>query len=222
MSLYERSKSPSLPSWGTKSLTGHRDEQEIESSVQIKKHDLKKYSNIVVTEQEMISLKPLCLMSFLASFTMPLSVLAIPTNVPSHGTAFAQLSSLVDQQPGGFIQFESKDSLLNTSATINSVTVKQNGSYLVIASPQVTATKDGGCLDAWIVLNGKDVANSGVRICQAKAGNTNVVVSQVIMYLKTGDTLQVKTGGVNAKLDAIKAKQGPAIPSVILSVVGLY
>jgi hypothetical protein len=82
--------------------------------------------------------------------------------------------------------------------------------------------KDGGCLDAWITINGKNLDNSGVRICQSKAGNTNVVVSQSIISLKKGDTIQVKTSGTNAKLDAITAQGAPLIPSIIFTVLGLY
>ena len=85
--------------------------------------------------------------------------------------------------------------------------VKNPGSYLILAAPQVTATKDGGCLDAWFVLNGQDVKNSGVRLCQAKKDNTNVLVSQVVMKLKLGDKIQVKTAGDGAKLDAIQPKK---------------
>jgi hypothetical protein len=107
------------------------------------------------------------------------------------------------------------------SATKNSIIPVQKGTYLVIVSPQVTATGDGGCVNAWIVVNQKDVKNSSVRICQAKAGNTNVVVSQNVLALDKGDTIQVKTSGNNAKLDAISPKGEPLIPSIILTVFGL-
>jgi hypothetical protein len=158
----------------------------------------------------------------LIAFLIPGYALAItPRSAVPKGTAFAQLSSTIDQQAGGIVQFELKDSLEKMSATANSVVVEQEGTYLIIASPQVTATKDGGCLDAWLMVNGKNVKNSGVRICQAKAGNTNVVVSQSTMFLKKGDKLQVKTNGKNAKLDAITAKGEPLIPSIILSIMGL-
>ena len=119
------------------------------------------------------------------------------------------------------MQLESKDSLQRITATNNSVTLQQSGSYLIIASPQVTATKDGGYLDAWIVVNGQDVKNSGVRISHGKTGDTNVVVSQVIMNLKKGDKIQVKSNGKDTKLDAITANSGPLIPSIIFTVVGL-
>jgi hypothetical protein len=148
--------------------------------------------------------------------------LAITPGMAVSGTAFAQLSSSLDQQPQGWVKFESKDALRNMTSTANSVTVQQEGTYLIIASPQVTAMKDGGCLDAWITINGKNLANSGVRICQSKAGNTNVVVSQSIIALKKGDIIQVKSSGTNAKLDAITAQGAPLIPSIIFTVLGLY
>ena len=151
------------------------------------------------------------------------SALAIPTIPPQKGgNSFGQFSSGVDQQPGGIVQFELKDSVQKLSATENSVEIQTAGTYLIIASPQVTAVKDWGCLNAWIVVNDKDKKNSGVRICQAKAGNTNVVVSQAIMALKKGDKVQIKTSGQNTRLDAIQPNGEPLIPSIILTVLGLY
>jgi hypothetical protein len=146
-----------------------------------------------------------------------------PISKPNTGTAItsAQLSSAIDQNPGGIVKFELKDSVSGVDVTENSVSVKKPGSYLIFASPQVTATKDKGCIDAWIVLNGKDVPNSGVRLCQSVAGDTSVVVSQVVMKLKAGDTIQVKTAGKDVKLDAIKPEKGPLIPSIIFTVLGL-
>ena len=167
-------------------------------------------------------LRAFCFAGLLVSCLAPWRVLAITPKPIVHDTAFAQLSSKVDQQPGKFVQFESKDSLHGITATANSVTVMQGGTYLIVASSQVTATKDGGCLDAWIVLNGQGVKNSGVRICQAKAGNTNVVVSQLIMKLKKGDTIQVKTSGSNALLDSIAPTGKPLIPSIIFTMWGLF
>jgi hypothetical protein len=170
-----------------------------------------------------VNKKFVCLSGFLIYFFNYSPALAIPPNVTPVGKdAFAQLSSAVDQQPGGFVKFEIKDSLKTVSATENSIIVQQTGTYLIVASPQVTAIKDGGCLDEWIVVNGQNVKNSGVRICQAKAGNTNVVVSQVVMALKKGDKIQIKTSGKDTKLDAIEVQGEPLIPSIIVTVLGLY
>jgi citrate lyase gamma subunit len=140
---------------------------------------------------------------------------------PAFGITFAQVSSAVDQQPGNNVQFESSDGVKRMDVTKNSVIVKEAGSYLIIASPQVTALKDNGCIDVWMIVNNKDVPNSGVRACQSKAGNTDVVVSQGVFDLKKGDIIQIKTNGKGVMLDAIKPEKGAAIPSIILTVLGL-
>jgi citrate lyase gamma subunit len=178
-------------------------------------------SRFFLVRSSTINAMKLCWTGLLLSCLTPWQALAIPPKSMPNGTAFAQLSSRLDQQAGDVVRMELKDSLQRMSSTGDSVTVNQGGSYIIIASPQVTATKDGGCLDAWLVLNGKDVKNSGVRLCQAKSGNTNVLVCQAIMHLNKGDKIQVKTSGKDAMLDAISPKQGPLIPSIIFSVMGL-
>ena len=107
------------------------------------------------------------------------------------------------------------------TVTKDAIKILRSGIYLLVASPQVTALEDNGCIDVWLVLNGQDVANSGVRQCQSAKGSTDVVVSQVIIDLKKGDTIQVQTNGKGVKLDAIQPKQGAFIPSVIFTVLGL-
>lgn len=127
-------------------------------------------------------LRALGCMGCLISLLTPGLALAIPSRTaPARGTAFAQLSSAVEQKPGGFVQFEQQDSLMLMSATANSVRVEQDGIYLIVAAPQVTITKDEGCIDVWLVVNGQNVKNSGVRECQSKAENTDVIISQTIM-----------------------------------------
>lgn len=170
--------------------------------------------------------KSCMILATFSAFVNPLFVLASsPPPKDSAGNSVAitsaQLSSSADQNSGGIIDFEIQDSVNGLSVTKNSITVKKAGSYLIFAAPQVTATKDGGCLDAWFVLNGQDVKNSGVRLCQSQKNNTNVLISQVVMKLKKGDKIQIKTGGDGAKLDAIKPEKGPLIPSVIFTVLGL-
>lgn len=153
------------------------------------------------------------------------SALAVnpPSRVPMKGyaTTYAQVSSLVDQPIGKKIQFESQDGAKGMTVTKDAIKILRSGIYLLIAAPQVTALEDNGCVDVWLVLNGQDVANSGVRQCQSTKGSTDVVVSQVIIDLKKGDTIQVQTNGKGVKLDAIQPKQGAFIPSVIFTVLGL-
>jgi hypothetical protein len=187
----------------------------------MKKLNLSRSDRLFSVKSSPFNIFKLSLTGLLLSGLTPWHALAIPPKAIQNGSAFAQLSSTLDQRADGLVRFESKDTLQRMSATEDSLTTTQGGSYLIIASPQVTATKDGGCVDAWIAVNGQDVKNSGVRLCQAKAGNTNVVVSQVIMNLKKGDKIQVKSSGKDVKLDAIKPQSGPLIPSIIFTVVGI-
>lgn len=166
-------------------------------------------------------------MSFFLTLLTPLSALAGAAPQPqkpaitSFAITSAQLSSAIDQKPGKLVDFEMRDNVNGIDVARNSVVVKKPGSYLVMAAPQITATKNGGCLDLWLMLNGKDIPNSSIRSCQTTAGNTDVLMSQTIIKLKPGDRIQVMTNGDGAILDAIKPTQGPLIPSVIFTIVGL-
>jgi hypothetical protein len=157
----------------------------------------------------------------------PLAVLAgaVPPSKKSGITSFAitsaQLSSAQTQKPGKFVDFELQDNVNGIGVSRNTVTIQKPGSYLLMAAPQITATKNGGCLDLWLVLNGKDIPNSAIRSCQSSAGNTDVLMSQTIIKLKPGDRIQVMTNGDGAVLDAVRPSKGPLIPSIIFTVVGL-
>lgn len=150
---------------------------------------------------------------------------AAPPSKKAATTSFAitsaQLSSAKDQQPGKLVEFEIQNNVRDISVSRNAVTVQKTGSYLLMAAPQITATKNGGCLDLWLTLNGKDIPNSGIRSCQTTAGNTDVLMSQTIIKLKPGDRIQVMTNGNGAILNAIKPEKGPLIPSIIFTIVGL-
>jgi hypothetical protein len=90
---------------------------------------------------------------------------------------------------------------------------------VVVLAPQVTAEVDGGCFEAWVRLNGQDVANSNVKLCLTQAGDTDVVVSQGILDLARGDTIQFIGYSDGAYADAIpSAAGGPLIPSHISSI----
>ena len=157
----------------------------------------------------------------------PWSVLAgaVPRSKQTGMTSFAitsaQLSSAQKQKPGKLVEFELQDNVNGIAVSRNTVTIQKPGSYLLMAAPQITATKNGGCLDLWLVLNGKDIPNSSIRSCQSTAGNTDVLMSQTIIKLKPGDRIQVMTNGDGAVLDAVRPSKGPLIPSIIFTVVGL-
>jgi hypothetical protein len=101
----------------------------------------------------------------------------------------------------------------------DSVEVGKAGLYVVVLAPQVTAEVDGGCFEAWVRLNGQDVANSNVKLCLTQAGDTDVVISQGILDLARGDTIQFIGYSDGAYADAIpSAAGGPLIPSHISSI----
>ena len=103
------------------------------------------------------------------SFIMALAliittVIVVPTvasaaenNQNIQNTRYTQLSSAVDQIPSTgekmAVNFEQNSYRRDMDVTSNSVIAKKLGLYLVIAAPQVTASRDGGCLDLWLNVN---------------------------------------------------------------------
>ena len=73
-------------------------------------------------------------------------------------------------------------------------------------------------------MNGKDVANSNVQLCQdAGSRAKDVIVSQGIVPLAAGDALEVMMSANNpaAKLciEAIQPSGEPLVPSIIFSMI---
>ncbi len=155
----------------------------------------------------------------------PRAALAAGNNQDLQNDQYTQLSSAVDQIPETgekmAVKFEKNVSSSDLDLTPNGVIVRKSGLYLVIAAPQVTASMDGGCLDLWLNVSGNDVPNSNVQLCQTKASETNVILSQNILRLDKGDVLQVIASSPNngAFLDAIEVPDEPLIPSIIFTMV---
>ncbi|MDJ0589596.1 MAG: hypothetical protein QNJ72_06310 [Pleurocapsa sp. MO_226.B13] len=155
----------------------------------------------------------------------PQVALAIGNNQDLQNDHYTQLSSALDQVPPTgekmAVKFEQNGGSSDLDLTPNSVIVRKSGLYLAIAAPQVTASMDGGCLDLWLNVSGDDVSNSNTQLCQTKAGDTNVILSQNILRLEKGDTLQLIASSPNngAFLDAIEVPDEPLIPSIIFTMV---
>ena len=151
--------------------------------------------------------------------------LAAVNNQDLQNDRYTQLSSPLDQIPATgermVVKFEENVGSSDLALTPNGVSVKKSGLYLVIAAPQVTASTDGGCLDLWLNVSGDDVSNSNTQLCQTKADDTNVILSQNILRLNKGDVLQVVASSPNhgAFLDAIDVPDEPLIPSIIFTMV---
>ena len=134
-------------------------------------------------------------------------------------TPYAQLSSDIDQIAGGFdvVQMEIVDGVESMGITQGTgettITVEKKGLYMVIASPQTTAAV--GCLNLWFILNGLNLDNSNVRICQTHADQTDVIISQGALCLAKGDVLKLGMSGIG--IQSTKPANEPLIPSIIFT-----
>ena len=61
---------------------------------------------------------------------------------------------------------------------IKPFTVGEAGPYLIVAAPQVGREGGGpyGCFDLWLRINGADVANSNVQLCQDEGSMAKDVI----------------------------------------------
>ena len=110
---------------------------------------------------------------------------------------YLQASSTVTQCPGtapDVVKMDITDAANGVTMANNKITVSEAGAYLIVAAPQVGREGAGplGCFDLWLRVNGSDVANSNVQLCQdAGSQAKDVIISQGIVPLKAGDVLEV-------------------------------
>jgi hypothetical protein len=146
--------------------------------------------------------------------------------------AFAQLSCNHDQRPKkakqatpvslnvndaitGIEHFTTKDNSI--------IRIKQSGLYFIIAAPQIGRKKGNVSrfVDVWMRKNGKDVPNSNIRANLYHGTSKDVIINQSMIPLTREDEIQVmmsvETGNEGLGLEAIKPKDEPTIPSIILS-----
>lgn len=154
----------------------------------------------------------------------------------------AQLSSLNDQRPlkRGIAQkiiFDNQNYIDNyiNNVIVNGgdITVNQSGVYFIVASPRVKElynTCSIQYIDFWIDVNGKSLSNSGVRLSLLNNKQTDVIVSQRITQLKTGDIISVWMNVVGTKLNCSQTgivyfppldSVAAIIPSIIFSLYSL-
>ena len=142
---------------------------------------------------------------------------------------YLQASSTITQCPGTapeVVRIDVTDAASGIAMKNNKFTVGEAGPYLIVAAPQVGRAGAGpyGCFDLWLRVNGKDVANSNVQLCQdAGSRAKDVIVSQGIVPLAAGDALEVMMSANNpaAKLciEAIQPSGEPLVPSIIFSMI---
>ena len=124
------------------------------------------------------------------------------------------------------VQIDITDAADGIAMADNKITVSEAGPYLVVAAPQVGREGAGplGCFDLWLRVNGSDVANSNVQLCQdAGSMAKDVIVSQGIVPLAAGDVLEVMMSANNPEaemcIEAIQPAGEPLVPSIIFSMI---
>ena len=142
---------------------------------------------------------------------------------------YLQASSSVTQCPGTaptLVEMDIVDAADGVTLKANKVTVGEAGPYLIVAAPQVGREGGGpyGCFDLWLRINGKDVANSNVQLCQDEGSRAkDVIVSQGIVPMQAGDALEVMMSASNPEakicIEAIRPKGEPLVPAIIFSMI---
>ncbi|MCY4550646.1 MAG: hypothetical protein OXC28_19965 [Defluviicoccus sp.] len=142
---------------------------------------------------------------------------------------YLQASSSVTQCPGTaptLVEMDIVDAANGVTLKANKVTVGEAGPYLIVAAPQVGREGGGpyGCFDLWLRINGKDVANSNVQLCQDEGSRAkDVIVSQGIVPMQEGDALEVMMSASNPEaricIEAIRPKGEPLVPAIIFSMI---
>ena len=147
----------------------------------------------------------------------------------AHADQYLQASSTITQCPGTapeVVRIDVTDAANGIAMADNKITVSEAGTYLIVAAPQVGREGAGplGCFDLWLRVNGSDVANSNVQLCQdAGSMAKDVIISQGIIPLAAGDALEVMMSANNPEaglcIEAIQPPGEPLVPSIIFSMI---
>ena len=157
----------------------------------------------------------------LAAFVASVSV--------ANAAQYLQASSSVTQCPGKaptLVEMDIVDAANGIALANNQVTVGEAGPYLIVAAPQVGRDGGGpyGCFDLWLRINGADVANSNVQLCQDEGSMAkDVIISQGIVPMEAGDVLEVMMSAsdpeANICIEAIQPAGEPLVPAIIFSMI---
>ena len=147
----------------------------------------------------------------------------------AHAGQYLQASSSVTQCPGKapkLVEMDIVDAANGITLANNKVTVGEAGPYLIVAAPQVGREGGGpyGCFDLWLRVNGTDVANSNVQLCQDEGSMAkDVIISQGIVPMEAGDVLEVMMSASNPDanicIEAIQPAGEPLVPAIIFSMI---
>ncbi|NNM43803.1 MAG: hypothetical protein HKM07_05620 [Chlamydiae bacterium] len=145
----------------------------------------------------------------------------------SDNVSYVQISSYITQTPtsgvGSSVKMEIVDAMkgFEHSSDKRKLICKQKGLYFAIASGQVGAANPGalGYVDCWFMKNGESLSNSNNRQTINSSSYTGCLISQFIMDLDVGDSLEVvfSASGPSLGFIYIKPDNEPGIPSFTLS-----
>ena len=157
-----------------------------------------------------------------------LFVLVASVSVANAGQ-YLQASSSVTQCPGTapeVVAMDIIDAAKGITMADNQITVGKDGAYLIFAAPQVGREGGGsyGCFDLWLRVNGADVGNSNVQLCQDEGSMAkDVIISQGIVPMAAGDVLEVMMSASNPDanicIEAIQPAGEPLVPAIIFSMI---
>ncbi len=161
-------------------------------------------------------------------FVLTLVALVASVSV-ANASQYLQVSSSVTQCPGKeptLVEMDMIDAANGITLANNQVTVGEAGPYLIVAAPQVGREGGGpyGCFDLWLRVNGEDVGNSNVQLCQDEDSMAkDVIISQGIVPMDEGDVLEVMMSADNPEanicIEAIQPAGEPLVPSIIFSMI---
>ena len=159
---------------------------------------------------------------------LTLAVLVASASV-ANAAQYLQASSTVTQCPGTapeVVAMDIIDAANGVDMANNQITVSEAGPYLIVAAPQVGREGGGpyGCFDLWLRINGADVANSNVQLCQDEGSMAkDVIISQGIVPMEAGDMLEVMMSASNPEanicIEAIQPAGEPLVPAIIFSMI---
>ncbi len=159
---------------------------------------------------------------------LTMAVLVASASV-ANATQYLQASSSVTQCPGTaptLVEMDIIDAAEGVMLANNQITVGEAGPYLIVAAPQVGREGGGpyGCFDLWLRINGADVANSNVQLCQDEGSMAkDVIISQGIVPMEAGDMLEVMMSASNPEanicIEAIQPAGEPLVPAIIFSMI---
>lgn len=144
-------------------------------------------------------------------------------------TSYGSLSSIVTQTPStpgtNLVIMDQADEMLNLelSPKKDKVIIKEDGVYLIIANGQIGSLSTGaiGYMDLWFLKNDKPIPNSGNRVSISDSTQVAMLVAQLAISLKAGDTISTgfSASGPSLGLIFIQPDNEPAMTSYDITVL---